>query len=627
MAEPIQPWTRDPLYYQGLQASQIGDWQKAVQAYERLLQTHGDDPQAKSELTPLLEEARLRLSLDKQYGAKVAKRTRKPLPVGRILVWTAIVLLVIGMVYLVANRPVAEPVAGETVDATATLQAQRAELVQQARTAVASGQYAQAIATLQDLVARFPNDDELRQLLAWANQRWQLANLYQQALDLLAQEDWEGAQAVLTEIQAQDPEYRDVAGLLEQARTNQSVEGLWLQAEEVYSQGEWQQAADLYDDIRTAYPSYRTNEITDRLYNCYLNLGLQAVESAEGQPEPMADAVTYFTKALAYRPGDPRAGAERRLAQTFLPAQAAFANENLDEAIRLLQSIYDVRFDYMRGSVAQMLYDALMARAVRHELNGDLYLALEDYAAAERLTGPDTSEAAQKRLALALYLTPTPAPPTPTPFVWNPELVPTQEPEPTPEPLASYKGQIAFWTDREGVTQIFLMNPDGTNQRPANLARWGATEFDDLRKAEMISPDGRWQLYVARGNNRVAQIWVQELENGVATARNKQLTSLDQVSYDPVWSPDGWHIAFVSEQTGSDDIWTMTADGQNLAQLTKNDWEWEKHPSYSPDGQSIVYWSNKDTGRQQIWIMNADGSGQRNLSNNEYNDWNPIWIK
>ncbi|MGI6206988.1 MAG: tetratricopeptide repeat protein [Anaerolineae bacterium] len=627
MVDSTKPWLRDPLYYQGLQASQTGDWQKAVQAYGRLLSQYSANEEAKADIQPLLDDARLRMSLDQEYGAKVAKGTRKPLPVGRLVVWAMIAVLAVGVVYLFAVARQPEPVQGQTVDVEATTEALRGGLLAQAKSAAAAGDFAQAIAILQDLLTRFPLDTEVKELLDWAQERWQLARLYDQAQERLGAQDWTGALTVLEEIHAKEPGYRDVAALMEQARLGQSVEGVWNEAQDVYAHGNWQEAANLFDNIRRTYPSYRKTEVAERLYHCYMSLGLEAVESAEGQPEPMAKAAEYFTKALTYRPGDHRATTERRLAQTFLPAQEAFAQERLDEAIPVLQTIYDTRFNYMRGSVAQMLYDAYIARALRHELNGDLYLALLDYASAERITGPDTSAAAQKRLELAMFLTPTPAPPTPTPFIWDPSLIPTQAPEPTPLPLASYKGQIAFWTDREGVTQIFLMNPDGTDQRPANLARWGATEFEELRKKEMVSPDGGWQLYVARGNNRVAQVWVQELVNGSATGNNKQLTSLDNVCYDPVWSPDGWHVAFVSEHTGSDDIWTMTADGQNVTQLTKNDWEWEKHPSWSPDGTQLVYWSNKDTGRQQIWIMNADGSGQRNLSNNEYNDWDPIWIK
>ncbi len=65
----------------------------------------------------------------------------------------------------------------------------------------------------------------------------------------------------------------------------------------------------------------------------------------------------------------------------------------------------------------------------------------------------------------------------------------------------------------------------------------------------------------------------------------------------------------------------------NMERLTFNAWEWDKHPSWSPDGSQIVFYSNRDTGRRQLWIMAADGAGQRNLSSNEYNDWDPVWVR
>ena len=63
--------------------------------------------------------------------------------------------------------------------------------------------------------------------------------------------------------------------------------------------------------------------------------------------------------------------------------------------------------------------------------------------------------------------------------------------------------------------------------------------------------------------------------------------------------------------------------------LTQNDWQWDKHPSYSPDSRQIVFFSNKENedGRMQIWIMDANGGRPRNISNNPYNDWDPVWIK
>jgi TolB protein len=60
--------------------------------------------------------------------------------------------------------------------------------------------------------------------------------------------------------------------------------------------------------------------------------------------------------------------------------------------------------------------------------------------------------------------------------------------------------------------------------------------------------------------------------------------------------------------------------------MTWNEWEWDKHPSWSPDGTQIVFWSNR-TGHQQIWVMDADGGNLYSLSRTGFNDWDPVWIK
>jgi Tol biopolymer transport system component len=61
--------------------------------------------------------------------------------------------------------------------------------------------------------------------------------------------------------------------------------------------------------------------------------------------------------------------------------------------------------------------------------------------------------------------------------------------------------------------------------------------------------------------------------------------------------------------------------------LTDNP-DYDKHPSWSPDGAQIVYWAVHQGGPRQIWVMGAaDGSNKRNISNNDHNDWDAIWIK
>jgi TolB protein len=86
-------------------------------------------------------------------------------------------------------------------------------------------------------------------------------------------------------------------------------------------------------------------------------------------------------------------------------------------------------------------------------------------------------------------------------------------------------------------------------------------------------------------------------------------------------------MAFVGTMSEGDEIYTIPLAGGDPLRLTFNTWEWDKHPTWSPDGTQIAFFSNRETGRRQIWLMNADGSDQRNLSNNEYEDWDPVWVR
>jgi Tol biopolymer transport system component len=106
-----------------------------------------------------------------------------------------------------------------------------------------------------------------------------------------------------------------------------------------------------------------------------------------------------------------------------------------------------------------------------------------------------------------------------------------------------------------------------------------------------------------------------------------QVTFNTGSSYGPVWSPAGDLIAFVSTESGNDDVYVIGVDGQDQRRVTYNQWEWDKHPSWSPDGTQIVFWSNAGSGHSRIWIVDADGGNRRLLTNSPYNDWNPVWIK
>jgi len=104
-----------------------------------------------------------------------------------------------------------------------------------------------------------------------------------------------------------------------------------------------------------------------------------------------------------------------------------------------------------------------------------------------------------------------------------------------------------------------------------------------------ISADGSRVLFVVRqadlGNNRVkSSIWVHEVTAG----RTARLTQAEASHSSPRWAPGGDGFAFLSDRSGSTQLWWMPIDGGEARQLGRSatavrSFEW------SPDGARIAY--------------------------------------
>ncbi len=214
------------------------------------------------------------------------------------------------------------------------------------------------------------------------------------------------------------------------------------------------------------------------------------------------------------------------------------------------------------------------------------------------------------------------------PSTAGPTLVPTPTATVAPS-IEALRGKIIFFSDRGGLyPQLYVMEADGSNPRLCNCS----DSLQILVNNEITSPDKRLFLFVKtvgsgfRGGSD-QQIWVHNNDTNYESPVTGDAPGFPGVDYDPVWSPDSAHIAWVSEVDGNDEIYLHDVLTNENKRLTQNTWEFDKHPSFSPDGSQIVFWSNRESGTKQIWAMNLDGSSQHNLSQNQYNDWDPIWVK
>ena len=90
--------------------------------------------------------------------------------------------------------------------------------------------------------------------------------------------------------------------------------------------------------------------------------------------------------------------------------------------------------------------------------------------------------------------------------------------------------------------------------------------------------------------------------------------------WEPVWSPDGQSVAFVSDRDGDDEIFVLGRDG-SLRQITDNEAK-DADPAWSPDGTQLAFTSDRD-GSLAVWIMNADGTDPRRLVDGNKPAWSP----
>ena len=95
-----------------------------------------------------------------------------------------------------------------------------------------------------------------------------------------------------------------------------------------------------------------------------------------------------------------------------------------------------------------------------------------------------------------------------------------------------------------------------------------------------ISPDGSQIAFSYKGD-----LYKVNTDGGKAV----RLTTHDAFDSNPVWSPDGSKIAFVSDRDGgTKDIYLMAADGGTAKRLTTHSANETPH-TFTPDGKFIVF--------------------------------------
>jgi TolB protein len=111
----------------------------------------------------------------------------------------------------------------------------------------------------------------------------------------------------------------------------------------------------------------------------------------------------------------------------------------------------------------------------------------------------------------------------------------------------------------------------------------------------------------------------------------KRLTDAPGYNAEGSYSPDGKSIVFCSNRSGEKnlELYIMDKDGKNVRQLTHAPGCYNGGPFFSPDGKRVVFRSDrKKTDHLQLYVINVDGSGERALTDDlNWVCWGPYWYK
>lgn len=208
---------------------------------------------------------------------------------------------------------------------------------------------------------------------------------------------------------------------------------------------------------------------------------------------------------------------------------------------------------------------------------------------------------------------------------------------------------VSDFEQNEPPTRIVLLSPEGNYRNVITSSESKENFFDSFPR---FSPDGTRVAFARWVSDHSSDLFIVE----IATRRLRQLT-FDQKRIPSLqWTPDGEEIIFVSNRTGRNQIWRISASGGTPSQVSQvgdtvehialsrdgkllaytqqiNDTVIEIHsleqasrnkglaqplctvdssrtefsPRFSPDGTQLVF-TSAQTGSDEIWIANADCS-------------------
>jgi TolB protein len=169
---------------------------------------------------------------------------------------------------------------------------------------------------------------------------------------------------------------------------------------------------------------------------------------------------------------------------------------------------------------------------------------------------------------------------------------------------------LAVSLSREGGSQVFLINPDGSGLRRITTSTAIDTE-------PRYSPDGQW-IYFTSDRGGSPQIYRMRPTGG----EPQRVTFEGGYNVSPRLSPDGRMLAYITRNAGRFQVALLDLENRQVQILTDSDRD--ESPSFAPNGRMILL-ATVIGGRGVLSAVSADGRVKQRLSATAGDVREPAW--
>ena len=138
-----------------------------------------------------------------------------------------------------------------------------------------------------------------------------------------------------------------------------------------------------------------------------------------------------------------------------------------------------------------------------------------------------------------------------------------------------------------------------------------------------VSRQGRLAYSIAEVEGIV---WRQDIQgNGETPPPPVKVNAAAAFQVGAQYSPDGARIAFISERSGTREIWNCASDGLHCIQVTSlKAHSSPEYPRWSPDGKRLLFQSRAE-GEWGAYMVDATGGVPRLLNREKPHGGTPYW--